>query len=48
MDLQELKTDVCRLKTDMVKVCNDLSWIKRIGGMVSGAIVAIFIKVMFF
>ncbi len=48
MSIEDIKDDVGKLKTDMIKVCNDLGWIKKIGSIVSGSIIAIFIKVMFF
>lgn len=31
MNLEELKSDVCQLKKDVLKMGVDLVWIKRIG-----------------
>ena len=48
MNLEALKEDVSQLKKDVLKIGVDLGWIKKIGSIVSGSIIAIFIKVMFF
>lgn len=42
-----VEEDVCQLKKDMITVCNDLRWIKRIGSVIAVAMIALFFKGLF-
>ena len=45
--MEEIRKDVCQLKKDMIVVCNDLKWVKRIGSVIAVAMVALFFKGLF-
>jgi hypothetical protein len=46
MSLEDIKEDVCKLKTDMIQVCIDIKWIKRIGTIIAVALVGLFFKLL--